>query len=303
MTTREKTYDLFISHATEDKDPFVRPLALALQALGVVLWYDEFSLLLGDSLSGSIDEGLASSRFGLVVISPSFLQKAWPEYELRGLIAREVDEGRVILPVWHGVTKKQVLDFSPPLADKMALKTDGLTAEEVALKILVEVRPDIYTKHALADLRRMASGDALRALQGEIDRTRQELNQIRQELAEYRCPYCGAVMTTRGPAPVGESGDWALYEEFDCGYATMDGFLERPCPTDPRFPGFDDFTLHFTETKDTHFPWLCLAAGKTPMARKISLLPEHGRTREEAEEAVRCKYEKLKERGREGGRV
>lgn len=164
MTARGKTYDLFISHATEDKEKLVRPLAMALRALGVVLWYDEFSLHLGDSLSRSIDQGLASSRFAVVVVSPSFIQKAWPEYELRGLIAREVEEGRVILPVWHGVTKRQVLDFSPPLADKMALKTEGLTAEAVALKILLEVRPDIYMQHAPADLQRMAAGDALRAL-------------------------------------------------------------------------------------------------------------------------------------------
>ena len=96
-----KEWDAFISHAYEDKDDFVRPLAQALAQLGVNAWYDEFTLEVGDSLSRSIDKGLAGSRYGIVVISPSFIQKKWPERELRGLVAREIEEEqKVILPVW-----------------------------------------------------------------------------------------------------------------------------------------------------------------------------------------------------------
>jgi hypothetical protein len=129
-----KKWDAFISHASEDKDDFVRPLAQALAQLGVKVWYDEFALEVGDSLSPSIDRGLAESTFGIVVISPSFMAKKWPERELRGLVARELaEEQKVILPVWLGVTKQQVLEFSPPLADTMAIHTEGMTAEEIAL--------------------------------------------------------------------------------------------------------------------------------------------------------------------------
>ena len=81
----DRHWDLFISHATEDKDGFVRPLAQALSEAGVKVWYDEFSLRLGDSLTRSIDQGLAGSAFGLLVISPHFLKKQWTEYEYRGL--------------------------------------------------------------------------------------------------------------------------------------------------------------------------------------------------------------------------
>src|SRR5437762_11450419 len=109
-----KEWDAFISHASEDKDGFVRPLAHALAQLGVKIWYDEFTLEVGDSLSRSIDNGLAESRYAVVVISPSFIQKKWPERELRGLVAREVEEEqKVILPIWFGVTKQEVLNFSP----------------------------------------------------------------------------------------------------------------------------------------------------------------------------------------------
>ena len=125
-----KEWDAFISHASEDKDDFVRPLAQALAQLGVNAWYDEFTLEVGDSLSRSIDKGLAGSRYGIVVISPSFIQKKWPERELRGLVAREIEEEqKVILPVWLGVTKQDVLDFSPPLADTIAIPTEGVSAE------------------------------------------------------------------------------------------------------------------------------------------------------------------------------
>ena len=73
MSNKTKKWDVFISHASEDKDTFVRPLAHALNNLGVKVWYDEFSLRLGDSLSRSIDKGLAESAFGVVVISPHFI--------------------------------------------------------------------------------------------------------------------------------------------------------------------------------------------------------------------------------------
>src|SRR5436309_15695124 len=104
----KKTWDVFISHAWEDKESFVRPLAVSLNQLETEVWFDEFSLRPGNSLSSSIDQGLATSRFGLVIISPNFIGKAWPERELSGLVSREIVEGRVIIPIWHRVTRKQV---------------------------------------------------------------------------------------------------------------------------------------------------------------------------------------------------
>ena len=72
--TREQ-YDFFICHASEDKDGFVRRLAELLEAKGASVWYDEFTLNVGDSLRREIDRGLAGSRFGVVVLSESFLQE------------------------------------------------------------------------------------------------------------------------------------------------------------------------------------------------------------------------------------
>lgn len=114
-------YDIFIAHASEDKDSVARPLALALRHLGYWIWYDEFTLKLGDSLRRSIDAGLAKSRFGVVVFSPAFFQKNWPQYELDGLVQRENTQGqKVILPVWHNVDPTAVSTYSPSLADRVA---------------------------------------------------------------------------------------------------------------------------------------------------------------------------------------
>lgn len=134
-TTQEPEHDAFISHASEDKDDLVRPLADALQSAGHDIWYDEFSLTVGDSLRKSIDKGLANSKFGIVVLSPDFFAKQWAEYELNGLVAKEMAGGKVILPIWHKVSKDQVLQYSPTLADKLALNTAMFTVDELAAKL------------------------------------------------------------------------------------------------------------------------------------------------------------------------
>lgn len=287
-------WDVFISHASEDKDSFVRPLAIALKNLGVSVWYDEFSLRLGDSLCRSIDNGLAGSRYGLIVVSPDFIKKPWPEYELRGLVGREIEEDRVILPIWHGVTRKQVLDFSPPLADKVALNTAGVGAQDIAIQLLREIRPDLYKRYPRAELERLASGEALRELQVEIERMREELRAAQEELSEYRCPYCGSALAGRIDVPADpEQKYWGVQESFVCGFERFDSFVKRPCPADPRFPRFEDFDLHFQEIRgESYIKWQCYALGKTDMARRLSMLVGYGKTKEEAERQVRQDYER-----------
>jgi len=116
-------WDVFISHAWEDKETVARPLAEALSREGLKVWYDEFALTLGDSLRRSIDRGLAKSKYGVVILSPHFFAKEWPRRELDGLTAREASSGKTILPVWHNVTREDVERFSPVLADKLGVST------------------------------------------------------------------------------------------------------------------------------------------------------------------------------------
>ncbi len=131
-----RTFDVFISHASEDKEEVVRPLANALAAAGLSVWYDEFELRIGDSLRRKIDRGLARSRFGIVVLSHAFFGRGWPEYELDGLVTRAVSGDQILLPVWHNVSKREVVGYSPSLADRLARSTATHTVEEIAAEIV-----------------------------------------------------------------------------------------------------------------------------------------------------------------------
>jgi TIR domain len=135
-----KNWDAFISHASEDHD-LVRDLAERFRKAGLRIWLDQHELRLGDSLSEKIDEGLAASRFGIVVLSPSFVAKRWPRQELNGLMAREEGGGKVILPVWHEIGKETLATYSPMLADRLAVNTEDGIAQVVASIVEVIVDP------------------------------------------------------------------------------------------------------------------------------------------------------------------
>lgn len=137
----DKVHDVFISHASEDKDEVVRPLAHALRAAGLSVWYDEFELRIGDSLRRKIDRGLANSRFGIVVLSQDFFGKGWTNYELDGLVTRAVSGEQILLPIWHKVSKQEVMAYSASLADKVGRNTAMNTVEEIAAEIVEVVRP------------------------------------------------------------------------------------------------------------------------------------------------------------------
>ncbi len=151
MPAREGTmeWDVFISHASEDKDDFVRHLADRLRGSGLRVWFDEFTLAVGDSLRRSIDRGLARSRYGIVVISPNFLQKDWPQRELDGLVAREINSIKVILPVWHNIGADEIRSYSPTLADRMAVSSSkGI--DHVTSQLILAIQKDAAARPQIA---------------------------------------------------------------------------------------------------------------------------------------------------------
>ncbi len=141
-------WDLFVSHASEDKDDIVKPLVDELERYGLKVWYDEFELKIGDSLSESIDKGIIHSKNGLIIISKSFLNKNWTDYELKSFIMKETEKCGNILPIWHNVTKTDVMNRSLFLADKFALSSE-IGVKLLAIKILQKIRPDILSSYAL----------------------------------------------------------------------------------------------------------------------------------------------------------
>ena len=130
--------DLFISHASEDKD-FVGPLALALRNEGLDIWYDEYEFQIGDNVRGKIDQGLLRSRHGLVVLSPTFFEKFWPQYELDSLFAKQSTGESVILPIWHRLTVAEISQRSLSLTNIYALNSATESVGAIARKIAFKV--------------------------------------------------------------------------------------------------------------------------------------------------------------------
>lgn len=136
----EKQWDVFISHASEDKEEFVDPLANTLEERGLDVWYDDFQISIGDSIPEEIDKGLSESEYGVVVLSHQFFQKDWTKKELNSLISMDTaQEDNLILPVWYNITAKEVSDYSPLLASPKAITTNGTDIKQVASKITNEI--------------------------------------------------------------------------------------------------------------------------------------------------------------------
>ena len=192
--------DVFICHASEDKG-FVRPLARALKARAFEVWYDEYVLEVGDSLRREIDKGLESCRFGVVILSPNFFAKEWPQRELDGLTQRETSGGRtVILPVWHEIDREDIARHSVVLADRFAVKTTS-GVDAVADRIAQVLHRSERT--ALEQL-----GDAIYGESRAQVPSRPTL--VLDAPPEVPCPHCKSTALYRG------AGHYICEE---CGYA------------------------------------------------------------------------------------
>ena len=147
-TLSAEEYDVFVSHAYEDKEAFVDEFVEALRNQGLKVWYDTDKLKWGDSMREKIDKGLAKSRYGVVVLSPNYIaeHKYWTKADLNGLFQVETVNGKTILPIWHNLTKKQVVEYSPIIADRKAMTTALMTPQEVA-----EALKELFTSENLEE--------------------------------------------------------------------------------------------------------------------------------------------------------
>jgi len=137
-------WDVFVSHASDDKEKFVIPLVNKLKNYGLNVWFDKFELKVGDSLSRSIDEGLRESNFGIVVLSKAFFGRNWTSYELESLINRQVEKGKVILPIWYDITKEEIQKYSFYLANQIALDYNSMGLIEIVESLIEVIQPNIY---------------------------------------------------------------------------------------------------------------------------------------------------------------
>ena len=126
-------YDLFISHASEDKESVARPLKDALEGLGLRVWFDEQEILIGDSIRQKIERGLSQSQYGVAILSKHFMSKIWTNYELDGIIER-------VLPVWHEITREEIAQDNPALAGIASRNTSDYSISQIAREIYEKIR-------------------------------------------------------------------------------------------------------------------------------------------------------------------
>ena len=141
---KKKKWDVFISHASEDKDDIVEKIVNLLEYFGIKVWYDKDILSVGDSLSKSIDIGLTNSRYGIIILSENFIKKGWTEYEFRALLNREVGKKKVILPIWHKINKETIEKYSPFLLEKYALDSTKYKLEQIVIELIRVIKPSTF---------------------------------------------------------------------------------------------------------------------------------------------------------------
>jgi hypothetical protein len=131
--------DAFIAHDSRDKADLARPLAVALSKLGLIVWYDEFSLKPGDRLSESIDTGLTECRHAVLLVSPNLLENTtWASTEMSALLTRAIVEANSLIPIWANVDARAVAARSARLADIVAINHSG-NMEELVCRIYAAV--------------------------------------------------------------------------------------------------------------------------------------------------------------------
>lgn len=206
------------------------------------------------------------------MVSPAFLQKRWPEAELHVLMTRRIEDKLRLLPVWHNVDRSEVAAFSRMLADLVALETAGKTAQDVALALLVEIRPDLYEAKGRSELERLATGKAFEELE-------EELSDLRNKVSDLLCPTCEAPLVERIPD--------ADFDSFECGHV-QGGYYPQACPHDPAFPPLTDYELKCEQAGSAD--WLCVASPLTRMAKRNYLSHAMGSTARGAKNRLIEKY-------------
>ena len=134
---RETPYDFFISHAWKDKEDFVNGLVSAAKEAGLDVWDDQSAIAWGDSIRQKIDDGLRRSFFGVVVLSPNFFERPWTQYELDGIVQRDLSGAGRILPIWHRLSQDDVAVKAPSLAGRLALPTSTYSTAQIVDELLM----------------------------------------------------------------------------------------------------------------------------------------------------------------------
>jgi hypothetical protein len=142
MRSKHETPLAFISYDSADRE-VAKGVAIGLQRLMCPVWYDEFSLKVGDNLRDSIEKGLRECRKCVLVLSPNFFSnKGWTKKEFDSVFTREIlEEKQLVLPIWHEVGSQEVYQYSPSLLNIKGLKWKELGQDEVCRRLYLAIEP------------------------------------------------------------------------------------------------------------------------------------------------------------------
>lgn len=142
MNDRAKTEKplAFISHDSRDKE-VARRLAVELSKVYCSVWFDEFSLKVGDRLRESIENGLKNCQRCIVLLSPNFLSNTgWTREEFDAVFSREIIHKQdVILPIWLNISSKEIYEYSPSLANRVAITWEEDKIDEIVNKFRASI--------------------------------------------------------------------------------------------------------------------------------------------------------------------
>lgn len=135
-STDKYEYDVFVSHANDNKQSFVDSLYEGLGRLRIKIWYDTTEIDWGDNLKDAIMKGLEKCRFGIVVLSPEFIGRQWTDKELSELLSRQNErQDKVVLPLLYNLTVEQMIEKYPALS---SIKARMITADEDADDVVID---------------------------------------------------------------------------------------------------------------------------------------------------------------------
>lgn len=127
-------YDVFISHANNDKEELIEELYSSLNRLGIKIFYDKESLIWGDEWKKQILNGVSKAEFAIIVISKNFFDREWTEKELAEFLNRQNRNGqKLILPILHNISMKQLKNKYPSIADIQAINSKDYSCDQIAL--------------------------------------------------------------------------------------------------------------------------------------------------------------------------
>ena len=135
-----KQYDVFISHASADKEDYVDLLVMAVKRLGINVFYDTDVLSWGDKWKEVIIQGTADSEFAIIVISKNFFGREWTEKELTEFLSQQNESGqKIVLPLLLGISMDDLKEHYPELGDIQCISSEKFGKEEIVILLAKEL--------------------------------------------------------------------------------------------------------------------------------------------------------------------